>query len=562
MDLIENEHTRERAEDLLAELERQVLREESVARREREEFLKRPLQERVASGWTLSPVTIHPVPRSKLLRLEADLRFSRYREGDMLRIHTGFLGDADGLDATVVHEGSDSLQVRPEKNPAALLDATAPLIADPAYLNLTPFYVAALQECSESDVGRNRVLPLLLGDLRLRVEGHLYDEALDLAEERGLNEAQADAFASCVACSNAYYVQGPPGTGKTRVLAEVVRELVARGERVWVSALTHRAINHALSSVRKIAPEAKLARIADFKNEVPPGVDLYEYIGNCPLADEPGGYAIGATPFVGMTQRLRDWECDTLLIDEASQVTLPLALMAMLKARRVLLFGDDCQLPPIQVACPLSSCVERSVLQRIPLSDMHTLLNLTYRMHPELCAWPSKQFYDKQLTAHKCTRQSPAPFRSMPGRLFRVSTNSLQEEIERVVHTAARLVVQEGHAAEDLAVLTPFRVHARGIRAGLREKGLNLRVDTVERMQGQECDVVLYAAGVDTPKRVTALAEHLFHPNKLNVAVTRARGGVILFAHRALLETPLYGGMGRNQSIWRELFEEAEEIRI
>ncbi|MCC5845923.1 MAG: DNA2/NAM7 family helicase [Verrucomicrobia bacterium] len=562
MDQIDETNTREKAEDLLAELDRQVRREESVSRRERDAFLKRPLQDRVASGWTLSPVKVHPVPRSKLLRLEADLRFSRYREGDILRIHTGFMGDADGLDATVVHEESNALQIRPEKNPESVISSTAPLIADPAYVDFTPFYLAALQECAESYLGRTRVLPLLLGDLRLRVEGHLYDVALDLAEERGLNEAQADAFASCVACSNAYYVQGPPGTGKTRVLAEVVRALVDRGERVWVSALTHRAINHALSAVRKIAPEAKLARVADIKNEVPPGIKLYEYMDNSPLLDEPGGYAVGATPFVGMTQRLRDWECDTLLIDEASQVTLPLALMAMLKAKRVLLFGDDCQLPPIQVACPLSSCVERSVLQRIPLSDMHTLLNLTYRMHPELCIWPSTRFYDRQLIAHPSTRKSPPPFKSLPGRLFCVSTSSLQEEIRQVVQTASRLVFEEGHKTEDLAVLTPFRVHARSIRTGLREKGLNLRVDTVERMQGQECDVVLYAAGVDTPKRVTALAEHLFHPNKLNVAVTRARGGVILFAHRVLMDTPLYGEMGRHQSIWRDLFEEAEEMSV
>ncbi len=551
-----------RSEALLELLEREVRREDSRVRSDREAFLQKPLHERIASGWTLSPVRLSRIQNSKRLRIEADLRFSRYREGDLLRIHTGFMGDADGLDVTIVHEGSDALQIRADRNPDKLFEASAPLIADPAYLDLTAFYLKALEECATSDTGRNRILPMLLGDLRLRVEGHLYDEALDLAEERGLNEAQADAFASCLACSDAYYVQGPPGTGKTRVLAEVVRSLVERGERVWVSALTHRAINHALSAVRKIAPDAKLARITDIKNEVPEGIDLYEFMGNSPLCDEPGGYAIGATPFLGMTQRLRDWECDTLLIDEASQVTLPLALMAMLKARRVLLFGDDCQLPPIQVSCPLSTCVDRSVLQRIPLSDMHSMLNVTYRMHPALCEWPSEQFYEKRLSAHEATLQAPLPFRSMTGRRFKICTDSLEDEVARVVRTVVQLIRREGHAPDDLAVLSPFRSHARAIRAGLRKEGLVLKVDTVERMQGQECNVVLYAAGVDSPKRVTRLAEHLFHPNKLNVAVTRARGGVILFAHPVLLETPLFGEMGRLRAVWRSLFDASEALRI
>lgn len=551
-----------RAESLLEELEQEVRREDSRARSDREAFLQKPIHERIASGWTLSPVRLSRIQHSNLLRLDADLKFSRYREGDILRIHTGFMGDADGMDLTIVHESSTSLQCRADGNLDKLFEASAPLIADPAYLNLTSFYLAALEECAASDTGRNRILPMLLGDLRLRIEGHLYDEALDLAEERGLNETQADAFASCVACSDAYYVQGPPGTGKTRVLAEVVRTLVERGERVWVSALTHRAINHALSAVRRIAPEAKLARITDCKNEVPEGIDLYEFMDNCSLCDEPGGYAIGATPFVGMTQRLRNWECDTLLIDEASQVTLPLALMAMLKARRVLLFGDDCQLPPIQVSCPLSTCMDRSVLQRIPLSDMHSMLNLTYRMHPELCEWPSEQFYEKRLLSHDSTEQAPLPFRSMAGRRFKIYTDSVEDEVARVVRTAVHLICREGHSPDDLAILSPFRSHARAIRAALRAKGHLIRVDTVERMQGQECNVVMYAAGVDSPKRVTRLAEHLFHPNKLNVAITRARGGVILFAHPALLETPLYGEMGVLQALWRSLFDRLEAISI
>lgn len=553
----------EKGELFLNQLENEIRREEQVAKRDRAEFLSRPLPDRVQSGWSLSPINLRRSKEDpKLLELHADLSHSRYREGDGLRIHTNFIDDVDGFDATIVWEGSDFLVIRPESSADAVLSLAGKLVADPSYLNLTSYYLAALEDCAATTVGRESILPMMMGELKLKLEGHLYDEALDEAEANGLNETQADAFASCVACSHAYYVQGPPGTGKTRVLAEVVRTLVDRGERVWISALTHRAINNALSAVRKISPNTRLARITDEKNEVPPGIEVYGYINKCPLADEPGGYAIGATPFVGMTSRLRDWECDTLLIDEASQVTLPLALMAMLKAKRILLFGDDQQLPPIQVSCPLAKCRELGVLKRLPFSDMHTRLNLTYRMHPDLCDWPSRQFYEGDLKAHASTNTQPMPFPQTPGRCFWVQSLSIVKEVEAVTRTVLRLIADGNRDPDSIAILSPFRAHARRIRSALRARGLTIRVDTVERMQGQECDIVLFALGVEDKDRVAALAPFLFNPQKLNVAITRARGGVFLFANPVLIQTKMYGETGTHQRIWQDLFTNAKDLAI
>ena len=55
-------------------------------------------------------------------------------------------------------------------------------------------------------------------------------------------------------------------------------------------------------------------------------------------------------PFATQTRRLGHVEFDTVLFDEASQITLPLAVMGMLAAQRYIFVGDHRQLPPVVVA--------------------------------------------------------------------------------------------------------------------------------------------------------------------------------------------------------------------
>src|SRR5262249_35375882 len=63
------------------------------------------------------------------------------------------------------------------------------------------------------------------------------------------NDAQHRAVALALATPGLCVVDGPPGTGKTTVICEIIRNLLARGERVLLVAPTHVALDHVLKGI-------------------------------------------------------------------------------------------------------------------------------------------------------------------------------------------------------------------------------------------------------------------------------------------------------------------------
>ncbi|GDY03719.1 hypothetical protein LBMAG49_30480 [Planctomycetota bacterium] len=392
---------------------------------------------------------------------------------------------------------------------------------------------------------------LLAGDHVVLSDGARHKRAHDQLRTIGLNEAQLAAGAFAIATESLALVQGPPGTGKTRLLAEVVAALCRSGCRVGLTAFTNLAVSNALLAIRRVAPELPLFKVASNKN----GFDSELREAGVQLVDPrrgrlpERGVVVAGTCF--QIQKLAEQvRFHYSVFDEAGQLPIPHALACMLRSNRWLMFGDHLQLPPVVTAEHKDLLARASIFEYLHDRYGSQLLNTTYRMNDGVCRVVGDTFYGGRLQPTPEAAGRRMPFRP-GGRLddlldpansvvwMRIDHmqpgSSSPEEAAAVADVVADLVRQHGLLPADVAVIAPFRSQVRAVRSALQHKGIQgselIVVDTVDRIQGQEREVVVISLATGDPDQ-TRSRNGAFHlsENRLNVAISRARTKVVLVA--------------------------------
>jgi DNA replication ATP-dependent helicase Dna2 len=546
----------------VAELRDLVYDEATTVRERIQGVWARPLSARVADGRALAPVRIHALESDGLVELSCPRNESCFREGDMLLLNRGD-PFADPRILVTLEADDDTRLLISSDDPAlawgAFVDQRDGWVLDEGYLDISQMLLDTLAQAADTAGGRERVLPLLTGQSRPAIDAARYAHGLALGAASGLNEDQTEALAQAYASDLAYLIQGPPGTGKTAVLAHLAQALVSDGERVLITAFTHRAINHALNTLARIAPDTPAIKIGRHARADDLAVENYESFEGSPLATLSDGYVIGATPFATRTGRLSGVEFDTVIFDEASQITLPLAIMGMLVAKKFIFIGDHRQLPPVLLTRAGNELLHGSVFGALVDRGFDTLLTETYRLNAELLAWPSAQFYDGQLrpATPAIAARRLAPF-SPPLQLAAVfdpetplvfldvrqrNTTTRSRAEASAVADLIMALLEGGIPPSEIGIVTPFRAQSREIRTLLRRAvpdpivRQQLVVDTVERMQGQERDVIIVSLTTSNPVFAAQIADFFFQPERLNVAITRPRVKLIIVGSRALRDT-------------------------
>ncbi len=575
------------ASALVDDLRSFVRAEFDVQRRDFAERMALPLAERVDRGTCLRGLTFKRLDERGRAVFGHQGNDSRLREGDLVKLsHEEIPRD---ILAYIYREEAGEIWLAADEGFKASLfpDEKEGWLIDEMFADLEHEYLAALDRLPSSAIGQERILPLLAGLVDDEFDEQEYNAALQgLGKEPARwEDAQQEAIAGCLAAGLCYLVQGPPGTGKTRVLAQVVRQLVERGERVLITAFTHRAIDNALSATaRELGDRERVARFAADVHRRGENYDLYESFAASPLSSLTGGWVAAATPFA-LKRRLPEVEFDAIVIDEAGQMTTALAIMAMLAGRKYLLFGDQHQLGPVVVSRSRRDVRMIGIFHALRAQEAHgTRLNITYRLNDVLNAWPSENFYGGELqpadaaagrrltwvagkNAEPWVQAALAPQTPLVWMPFDHASSRTTSADE--VTVAARLLQalhEGGLRQEDMAVVTPYRRQARRLRRRLETlmPGSSWRecvIDTVERMQGQERELIVVSFCASEPSFVRAQAEFLFDPRRLNVSATRARTKLVILASDALLECETFDpDLGEDLALLRSLRRVAARV--
>ncbi|MDX1887283.1 TM0106 family RecB-like putative nuclease [Mycolicibacterium sp. 120270] len=358
----------------------------------------------------------------------------------------------------------------------------------------------------------------------------------------------ADVAASITAAlldldSSYLAVHGPPGTGKTFTAAAVIARLVLENTwRIGVVAQSHAVVENLFRDVVAVGVDPSVIA-KKHKHDTDARwqeIDEKDYPGF--IADHDGCVIGGTAWDFANPNRVQRGSLDLLVVEEAGQYCLANTIAVASTATNILLLGDPQQLPQVSQGTHPEP-VDTSALGWL-IDGKHTLpaefgyfLDLSYRMHPDVCAAVSRLSYDDRLRSVDDVTGARRLDGLAPGvRVLMVdhdgnSTESPEEadaivaEIDKLIGAAwtdehgPRRLTQD-----DVLVVTPYNAQVVLLRERLDTAGLgSVRAGTVDKFQGQQAPVVyisMTASSIDDVPRGIAF---LLNRNRLNVAVSRAK---------------------------------------
>ena len=232
---------------------------------------------------------------------------------------------------------------------------------------------------------------------------------------------------------------------------------------------------------------------------------------------------------------------DVTVVDEATQlVQAETAILFRRQLKCLVLVGDDKQLPATVMSPSSQSCgYGTSLFSRlVAMKYPHSLLNIQYRMHPEISRWPRVEFYDGMVidgdnvksSAYSREWHSTFP----PLSLFNLEigweqTHTSGSKYNEAEDMLVRHIIQRFRALNKgskevltVGVVSPYKEQVNRLSdLACKEKhNLTIRTNTVDGFQGQECDIIIFSA---VRSNQNGNIGFLSDERRLNVAVTRAK---------------------------------------
>ncbi|XP_052859682.1 uncharacterized protein LOC128266932 [Anopheles cruzii] len=261
--------------------------------------------------------------------------------------------------------------------------------------------------------------------------------------------------------------------------------------------------------------------------------------------------------------------CDTIfdvcIIDEASQCTEPSSFVPLqYDMTKLVLVGDVKQLPATVVSnkskqagfCDSLFSRMYKWFHRANFSAGIKMLNVQYRMHPEICSWPNNHFYDGRLICHPTT----AAGGKLPLLPYLVLSLGYDQELTQIQHQVynrdelvfvvklLKQVLTYCRKDTSVAIITPYQRHKSELVFELKRNQLQqIAVHSIDSVQGKEFDIVFVSLARSIGTGFLNSGE------RINVALTRARHSLILCGNfGSLMRTP----------VWSALLKDAQERKV
>ena len=487
---------------------------------------------------------------------------------------------------------------------------------------------AALHAAQESRGRTGELRNILLGD-----RTPSFADEVECEFAASLNPSQEAAIRFAKSAEDLAIIHGPPGTGKTTTVVELICQEVARGKTVLACAPSNTAVDNLLE--RLVAARQSVVRIGH-----PARVNekLHAFTLDSQVADHDAMHLVKdmlreaealfrkshrytrGKPARGAKQDMRrearqlkadarlleqqavqsvlnrsrvvcttttfnedllgDRQFDVAVIDEACQSTEPGCWVPVLRADRIILAGDHCQLPPTVLSDQATAeGLQTSLLERLVnlYGDAVTRrLDVQYRMHEDIMRFSSEQFYDGTLRAHESVAThlldgiwtvEPSEITREPITFIDTAGSGWEEELEpeglskrnpqegELVLEKVRQLKEAGLKPRDIAVIAPYAAQVRWLRD--HSEFSSLEIDTVDGFQGREKEAVVISCVRSNPEGEIGI---LADTRRMNVALTRARRKLIVIGDSATLGGndfytamfEYFESLGAYHTVWEE----------
>ena len=410
-----------------------------------------------------------------------------------------------------------------------------------------------------------------------------------------------------------FLLMGPPGTGKTSVaLRRMVEEQLAQGHNILLLSYTNRAVDEICQMLSTLDPEPDYIRLGRKLSCAPTyqghllGHAMENFTNRQQVMDWLSKTSVFVSTVASMNGhmallQLRHFH--VVIFDEASQILEPqiLGILTSDAIDKFVMIGDHKQLPAVvvqseeksSVASPLlhaigltncrNSLFERLYEQYHEYADIVAMLDHQGRMHPSIANFASDAFYEgrllpvglphqqEELPYHHYDADNPIEHLVAIHRctFINVPRPSLEDHQPKANILEARMIAQlikaivslyeQNHlpfdAQRQVGIIVPFRRQIALVRVEiakiLPEVAAQLVIDTVERYQGSQRDIIIYGTTItqryelDVLSNLTDTQTGLVD-RKLNVAITRARKQLFILGNEKLL---------RNNTLYAQLID-------